>query len=56
MPKKKEELYRLVTVSLPPALLERLDDYRWAKRITRSEAVKNFVESCLNQEAGQIGQ
>lgn len=52
MADEKKEQRRVVSISLSPALLERLDSFRWAKRITRSRAMQNVLESYLGQEAG----
>jgi len=55
MTEGKREQRRVVSVSLPPALLERLDSHRWPEHLTRSKAIQNALENYLPQEVSQEG-
>jgi len=46
----KREQRRIVTISLPPELLERLDAHRWPQRLTRSGAIKEALQGYLDPE------
>ena len=50
MNQKKEAPRRIVCISLPPELLERLDAYRWPQRLTRSGAVQDALKGYLDPE------
>lgn len=50
MADEKREQRRIVTISLPSELLERLDAYRWPQRLTRSGAVQDALKGYLDPQ------
>ena len=50
MTDEKRERRAIVTISLPPELLERLDAHRWPQRLTRSGAIQNALRGYLDPE------
>jgi len=47
MTEKKTEQRRVVSISLPPEMLERLDAHRWGRRLTRSGAIQDALKGYL---------
>ena len=50
MAKEKKQKRKIVTISLPPELVERLDAYRWPQHLTRSGAVQDALKGYLDPE------